>query len=77
MNTPLPTIQNEVPTVCRLLRTKTYFGSFGDSDTPPWQAGQSTTAVFWCLATMQSAGPDEALAHPGSCRAGRDCFLGE
>src|SRR5437868_1958520 len=61
MNHPLPTIQPVVPVVCRLLRTKTAFGSFADTGAAPWQAGESTTAVFWCLATMQTAGPDHGL----------------
>ena len=74
----LPTINNEpLPTVCRLLRTKTAFGTLADTDSPPWQLGESTTAIFWCLATMQSAGPDDSYCHPTACREGRGCFRGE
>jgi hypothetical protein len=68
------------PHVCCLLRTKTAFGSYmletdeaGD-DQPTWQDGNSTTAVFWCLKTMDTFGPDDAAAHAKSCRAGRECF---
>jgi hypothetical protein len=58
--------------VCRLLRTKTAFGTIdGGHD---WQAGTSSTAAYWCLSTMQSAGPDDALAHPHGCLEGRACF---
>ena len=74
MSTPLPQIDRAVPTVCRLLRTKHAFGSFDESDFDPWQMGSSTTAVFWCLATMQSSGPDDGFAHPHDCQAGRTCF---
>ena len=63
----------EVPTVCRLLRTKTAYGNYGD-DMLAWQTGDSTTAVFWCLSTMTTAGPDQDYAHPMSCRQGRRCF---
>ncbi|HVY61359.1 MAG TPA: hypothetical protein VHF22_06880 [Planctomycetota bacterium] len=63
----------EVPVVCRLLRTKHSFGAF-DGGGAPWQAGLSTTAVHWCLATMETAGPDDGFAHALRCRAGRRCF---
>jgi len=63
------------------LRTKTAFGSYmmgdddGDSgDSPSWQDGNSTTAVFWCLKTMDTCGPDDDIAHAKSCRHGRACF---
>ena len=72
--------QGEKPQVCRLLRTKTAFGSYlletddAGGDGPSWQDGESTTAVFWCLRTMDTCGPDDAFAHAKSCRAGRECF---
>lgn len=64
------------PVVCRRLRTKTAFGSLvGDRSEPaPWQTGVSTTAVYWCLATMTGAGPDDCFAHPHECGASRGCF---
>ena len=68
------------PKVCCLLRTKTAFGSYmtdaddtGD-DAPSWQNGTSTTAVFWCLKTMDPCGPDDDIAHAKTCRPGRECF---
>ena len=60
------------PRVCRLLRTKTAFGTTDAGH--DWQAGGSTTAVYWCLGTMQTAGPDDGLAHPHDCHEGRRCF---
>jgi hypothetical protein len=71
------------PKVCCLLRTKTAFGSYmletddaddGAGGPPSWQDGNSTTAVFWCLKTMDTCGPDDAFAHAKSCRPGRECF---
>ena len=59
--------------VCRMLRTKTFFGTY-TSTGQDWQTGDSTTAVYWCLQTMATAGPDDNLAHPQSCCAGRACF---
>ena len=41
-----------------------------------WRAGESTTAAYWCLCTMESAGPDDDFAHAKKCRAGRRCFVG-
>jgi hypothetical protein len=65
--------QPERPAVCRLLRTKHAFGTFR-GNLYSWQAGASTTAVYWCLNTMETAGPDDGYAHPHQCRAGRSCF---
>ncbi len=61
-NEPAP-----LPNVCRLLRTKTY----GHGE---WKRGDSTTAVYWCLATMQPFGVDDQYCHPHQCQKGRVCF---
>ncbi|HYO90763.1 MAG TPA: hypothetical protein VEQ40_03975 [Pyrinomonadaceae bacterium] len=61
------------PAVCRLLRTKTAFGTYV-GNLYSWQSGSSTTAVYWCLGTMETAGPDDGYAHPHTCCAGRDCY---
>jgi hypothetical protein len=60
------------PAVCPMLRTKTAFGTFVGHD--PWQEGKSSTAVYWCLRTMETVGPDENLAEPQNCCAGRSCY---
>jgi hypothetical protein len=60
--------------VCRKLRTKQSFGSPPDALGPDWRSGASTTDVFWCLRTMETWGPDDRLAHPHRCCAGRTCF---
>jgi hypothetical protein len=78
MSIPLNTIKSAVPTVCRMLRTKTAYGAYDEEGMPtPWQAGESTTAVFWCLETMETAGPDDGFAHPTMCQAGRRCYASE
>jgi hypothetical protein len=75
MNIPLPTIKRDVPSVCKMLRTKNAFANYGDdSDVPAWQLGESETAVYWCLKTMQHAGPDDGFAHPHHCLSGRACY---
>lgn len=81
MTLPLDTLNPVIPVVCRKLRTKTAFGSYESYDTDggpaPWQFGESTTAVFWCLKTMDTAGPDDAFVHPGACTRGRGCYCAE
>ncbi|HEX8474818.1 MAG TPA: hypothetical protein VF666_12370 [Pyrinomonadaceae bacterium] len=66
----------ETPKVCRMLRTKTAFGSFV-GNMYAWQSGRSTTAVYWCLKTMETAGPDDGYTHPHNCCQGRQCFEGQ
>lgn len=61
----------KLPVVCRLLRTKS---SFGSEEGATWQHGESTTDVFWCLNTMEVFGPDETYTHASTCRSGRACF---
>jgi hypothetical protein len=61
--------------VCRKLRTKTAFGSM-QPGAPDWRTGDATTAVYWCLKTMETAGIDGGYAHPHACGAGRECFEG-
>jgi hypothetical protein len=58
--------------LCRCLRTKAAFGSVVGEEA--WQLGDSSTAVYWCLATMEPVGPDEAPVDVHACRAGRRCF---
>ena len=55
MDEPVEVNTKEQPAVvCRLLRTKTAFGTFrGNAYT--WQSGRSTTAVYWCLRTMETS----------------------
>ena len=60
------------PELCGKLRTKMAFGSL--SGTRDWRHGDSTTAVYWCLRTMETWGTDERLAHPHACVRGRSCF---
>lgn len=60
--------------VCRLLRTKQTNGIIIGGAVVPWESGDSTTAAYWCLGTMESSGPDEGLAHPHHCGASRRCY---
>jgi len=74
MDEPTPP-QQDLPQVCVNLRTKNAFGA--NVGYQPWQTGESTTAAYWCLKTMQSAGPDDGLCHPHECKNGRKCFQTE
>jgi hypothetical protein len=65
--------ETEAPEVCACLRTKTAFGSLAGAP-HRWQHGKSSTAVYWCLATMANCGPDENVAHPQHCRGSRSCY---
>jgi hypothetical protein len=62
-----------LPVVCRKLRTKTGFGTL-EGLAYDWRQGVSSTAVFWCLRTMEGWGTDQRPAHASTCRAGRECF---
>ena len=76
MSMPLPQVEGIGPPaspVCRLLRTKTAFGSYGEVG-DDWRDGASTTAVYWGLGTMETAGPDDRYCDPHQCRAGRACY---
>ena len=64
-----------LPIVCDKLRTKMSFGSYAAGGPPDWREGTSSTAVYWCLKTMETWGTDEDFAHPQKCRAGRVCFV--
>ena len=70
---PNQSSSDATPVVCQFLRTKTAFGTFAGS-LYSWQTGKSTTAVYWCLRTMETAGPDDSYAHPHTCCEGRSCF---
>lgn len=62
--------------VCRKLRTKLAFIPLVSAEGEPllWQKGDGSTAVYWCCATMECAGPDGALVHATLCRDGRACY---
>lgn len=57
--------------VCRLLRTKGAFGAVVENE---WSGEADTSAVFWCLHTMESFGPDEQAVHGAECLPGRRCW---
>ena len=62
------------PSQCRHLRTKkTYVPDFDAPES--WRGSDSTTQQYWCLCTMTTAGPDDALVAPERCQPERECFL--
>ena len=60
------------PAVCRYVRSKGAGVIYGDP--VRWDSGFHSSAVFWCLNTAESVGPDDGLVHPHTCIAGRECF---
>jgi len=67
-----PVSSQEVPDVCRRLRSKGAGVVYGNA--VGWDAGYVSTAVFWCLTTADSMGPDDGFVHPHVCVASRACF---
>ena len=61
--------------VCRKLRTKLAFLPLrtADNEALYWQKGDGSTSVYWCLRTMECAGPDGGLAHASLCGHDRLC----
>ncbi len=58
---------------CKYLRTKmSYVPDVDNSEF--WRSTDSTTHAYWCLLTMQPAGPDDSLAAPPECQPGRKCY---
>jgi hypothetical protein len=62
--------------VCRKLRTKMAFLPLRNEDGEAlcWHKGDGGTAVYWCLRTMECAGPDGSLVHGSLCGEERSCF---
>lgn len=68
------TATQDIPSVCRYLRTKQTAPTIVDDLVLPWEAGENAEACYTCLATQSPVGPDDALAHPRDCRESRGCF---
>lgn len=64
---------SKAPKTCRLLRTKSPLEPLLDNRVS-WETGHCSTAVYWCLMTMESSGPDDRLAHAHDCSPQRTCF---
>jgi hypothetical protein len=61
-----------VTVVCRSIRSKGAGVVYGER--VQFDSGYYSSAVFWCLATAETVGPDDGLVHPHACTAGRSCF---
>lgn len=60
----------QVVPVCRHLRGR----SVQSADGASWYETGDGNRTFWCLCTMDVAGPDDGPVHGESCREGRSCF---
>ena len=58
--------------VCGRLRSKGAGVVYGEPIR--WENGYYPNAVFWCLRTADTVGPDDHYVHPHVCVAGRQCF---
>ena len=58
--------------LCGAIRAKGFF-VYTEEPPPPTEWD---TAVFWCLKTMTSVGPDGDMVHRTCCDASRQCFEG-
>jgi len=58
--------------VCGRLRSKGAGVVYGEPIR--WENGYYPNAVFWCLQTADTVGPDDHYVHPHECVAGRQCF---
>jgi len=66
-------MKNKTESKCKHLRTKmSYVPDVDNSEF--WRSSNSTTHAYWCLLTMQPAGPDDGLVGPPECRNSRRCF---
>ena len=62
----------ELPVLCRYLRCKSAYAAIEDD--VDWRLGTSSTEVYWCLATMESFGPDDGYVHATACQGRRSCY---
>ena len=57
---------------CRFLRTKKmYIPAYSVGGVDPRDA--TDTAIYWCMRTHTSIGPDHTHVHGSECRPGRRC----
>jgi len=63
-----------LPRRCAHLATKSDY--YRDPREPaPWDAGSGSTAIYWCVLTSKSIGPDGAPCDVAACAAGRGCHV--
>jgi hypothetical protein len=57
--------------LCAAIRTKGFY-VFTEEPPPPVE---TDTAVWWCVKTATSIGPDGDCVHARCCEASRPCFV--
>lgn len=69
-------VEDSAFSICRKLRSKLAFAAVETTDGEHVSAidALNSSAVYWCLSTMECAGPDGALAHQSVCRSDRACY---
>lgn len=73
-NAPIASRRTLPQDLCACLRTKTMTMGAHARPTIAEDVGAADTAIYHCIVTMTSHGPDEADVMPGACRPGRRCY---
>ena len=61
--------------LCDCLRTKAMTMGAYSKPTIAEDAGAADTAIYHCMVTMATHGPDEDDVMPCACRPGRQCYV--
>ena len=64
-------IWQEVPAVCKHLRSKQYYMDFSEHASG---MDSGVPVACWCLKTMKPVGPDSSAVTQDECTPERECF---
>lgn len=59
---------------CQHLCTKTQYFMPDEMRAGPGYIKVTSTGTYWCGLTHQAFGPDDEVAKPHTCQAGRECY---
>lgn len=76
-NKPLPDPNFLPPDVCPALQTKSLALNTHYESTAFEARAQSNVAIFYCMKTYTSFGPDDIDVGPAECRSNRECWCGD
>jgi hypothetical protein len=65
-------VSDPVRPLCAAIRAKGFY-VYTEEAPPP---EETQTAVFWCVKTLTSVGPDNDAVHRDCCDGTRPCFEG-
>ena len=71
----MPLEQKSGNKICKCLRTKMYYVNMIDAPDILSKDKDDSSTQYWCLKTMQTAGPDNGYVHRDTCiNQNRTCF---